>query len=79
MDEWPGVTPDSNESEDEGMEGEGFEMPAEDAGMDAGLDAGMGEMPAVAAMMKITPEMLTKLAESDIGAGRGVRPKWRSR
>ena len=66
MDNWADTTPsDGEDTEEAGFEGEGFEMPADEAGMDEGL----GEMPAVAAMMKITPEMLTKLAESEIELG----------
>ena len=66
MDNFSGITPDSSEdTEEEGLEGEGFEM---DEGMGE-MDGGMGEMPAVAAMMKITPEMLTKLAENKIEIG----------
>ncbi len=69
MDNFAGITPDSSEDlEEDGFEGEGFEMP-ETPGMDDPMDGGIGEMPAVAAMMKITPEMLTKLAESDIELG----------
>jgi len=68
MDSWTGTTPSGDgeaepmdEAGEEGFEGEGFEMPAE--------GADMGGMPAVAAMMKVTPEMLTKLAESKIELG----------
>ena len=73
MDNFSGITPDSSEdTEDDGFEGEGFDMGAEEAPMEdpaAGGMGEMGEMPAVAAMMKVTPEMLTKLAEADIELG----------
>jgi len=71
MDNWSETTPTEGESEEEGFEGEGYEMPEEPGLADEGMGGmgNMGEMPAVAAMMKITPEMLTKLASSKIELG----------
>jgi hypothetical protein len=79
---WQGVTPDEEDiagGEDE-FSGEGFEMPTEEemGGAPAGAGAAPGgaapggaapEMPAVAAMTRLKPEALKKLAEMKIDLG----------
>lgn len=66
MDNFAGLTPETSEKNEE-FEGEGFEM-TESGEEDFGAGE-MEEMPAVAAMMKITPNMLKKLASENIELG----------
>jgi hypothetical protein len=83
---WQGITPseEQKEAEEEGFEGEGFEMPEEDLGISGGAgDMGgqeMGEFPAAAsvdnwkmnkfaAVMRLTPAAIKKASDMGIQVG----------
>ena len=75
---WQGVTPtgDEDEGADEDLgEGEGFELPDEGGAEMGGADMGMGEeggfseMPAMAASVRLLPNVLKKLGSEGIAVG----------